>query len=196
MERHARRGFTLIEVLIAVALLATVAAQVSMLVGSATQHQKDVSLDLVLDDQARVVLDRIAYAIMSADRDTLFLEAESPFSSSQVRFAVSLGVEDGEVVWDDPEEIELTRNDTQVLWRQNPDEIDERRVAWCNIVRPFMQGEIPNGVDDNGNGLVDEQGLSFALDRNSVTIRLTLQRLRADGTATTVALETQVTCRN
>ena len=55
---------------------------------------------------------------------------------------------------------------------------------------------MPNGVDDNGNGLIDEQGLAFTIFRNTVTIRLSLLRLSADGQPIEKTVETTVTCRN
>ncbi len=70
------------------------------------------------------------------------------------------------------------------------------RVVWNGItlceVAPFLEGEIPNGMDDNGNGLIDERGLSFTFDRHSVRIRLTTQA-RVDGELRVQTVETTVT---
>ncbi len=38
----------------------------------------------------------------------------------------------------------------------------------------FQQGELDNGVDDNGNGLIDETGLAFAFDGDVCTILLVM----------------------
>ncbi|MCZ6597746.1 MAG: hypothetical protein O7B99_08925, partial [Planctomycetota bacterium] len=84
----------------------------------------------------------------------------------------------------------------KVVWKQNPGTPEERRVAWCNTVRPFLGGELMNGIDDNGNGLIDENGLSFTVDRNAVWIRLSLERMSKDGSTVTESVETVVTCRN
>jgi hypothetical protein len=56
--------------------------------------------------------------------------------------------------------------------------VDEpaQEVVLCGSVRPRAPGEIANGIDDNGNGLVDEAGLSFELSGRTLTIRLTLER--------------------
>ena len=61
---------------------------------------------------------------------------------------------------------------------------------------PFLAGELPNGMDDNGNGLIDEKGLSFVVDRDSVTIRLTLERVSNDGSVISKTVQSTVTCRN
>ena len=114
----------------------------------------------------------------------------------KMRYQVNLGIQDGAVVWSDPEQIAMNEDDLEVFWRQNPDAEEERRVVWTRLVSPYLEGELPNGMDDNGNGLIDEEGLSFTVDRNSVTIRITLQRQTADGELTTKTMETVVTCRN
>jgi hypothetical protein len=131
---------------------------------------------------------------MGANRETLFPDPDSPNHDSRVWYEVSLGVEDGEVVWGDPEEI--SGAGSQVVWSQNPGQADERRVVWSNVVRPFLEGEIQNGQDDNQNGLIDENGLNFTLQGNRVTIRLTLERAQPDGGAHTQSVETSVTLRN
>ena len=189
-----RGGFTLIEALIAMSLLVIVVVKLTMVLNSASETTSKQSAAMTLEDQARRVLDQIAYAVMSADRDALFPDPESPNYSTAVTFRISLGVDSGEVIWDDPETIEL--DGSRVLWRQNPDLPEERRVAWCNVVRPFMEGEVPNGADDNENGLTDEEGLSFTLYKNAVTIRLCLERPQSDGTTLTEPVETVVTVRN
>ena len=194
MDRGRKAGFTLIEVLFAMALVCIVVAKVTMLLNSAQNANTKQSAAMALEDQARRVLDQIAYAVMSADRETLLPGQESPLYSPNVRYQISLGVEDGEVVWGDLEEI--SEDGSQVVWRQNPGAPEERRVAWCNVVRQLLEGEVVNGVDDNGNGLVDETGLSFTLDRDAVWIRLCLERMNKDGTAATETVETLVTCRN
>ena len=197
LRNKRRAGFTLIEALIALALMAIVVVKVTMVLNSASEANTKGSAAMALEDQARRVLDQIAYAVMSADRDALFPDPESPQYTNEVTYQVSLGVdENGNVVWSDPESIGLDVNGTKVLWRENPGDPDERKVAWCNTVRDFLQGEILNGVDDNGNGLSDEQGLTFTLFRDACTIRLSLERPSEDGNHYTETVETVVTIRN
>ena len=83
-----------------------------------------------------------------------------------------------------------------MLWRKNPDTPEELRVAWCNVVRPFLEGELMNGEDDNGNGVIDEKGLSFVVQQNAVNIRLSLERPTRGGESITQTVETMVTIRN
>jgi prepilin-type N-terminal cleavage/methylation domain-containing protein len=195
VRRSLRAGFTLIEVLIAMTLAAVVIVKLTMIMDSASDAGTEQIASLALEDRAREVLDKIAYAVMSAGRDQLLPDPESPEYSTSLTFNISLGVQDGEVILSDPEQI--SGEGVQVLWKQNPGLPEERRVAWCNTVRPVMWKEIGgNLLDDNGNGLSDEPGLSFTLHRDAVTIRLCLERPGKDGTAITQEVETVVTLRN
>jgi hypothetical protein len=166
-----------------------------MVVSATNDVVENESSTIALEDHARTLMHRIELAIMGCDREGL-TPVMTPGHSSELEYQISLGIEAGVVVWDDPEEISLGgAAGQQVFWRQNPDEPDERSVAWSNLARPFLEGELPNGVDDNGNGLVDEQGLTFVVDRNSITIRLTVGRMN-DGELVTTTVESLVTVRN
>ena len=99
-------------------------------------------------------------------------------------------------MWSDQERIGLADNHTQLVWSQNPGKDEELRVVWCNLVGRYLEGELANGTDDNGNELIDEQGLSFSLQGDQVSIRLTLERQGPDGSFVQKTVETTVTCRN
>ena len=57
----------------------------------------------------------------------------------------------------------------------------ERRRVLTRWLPEFLEGELENGLDDNGNGLVDERG--FAVERIGETymVRLTVQRRTTEG---------------
>jgi len=189
-------GFTIIELLIAVGLFLILANKVTVVMNAAARFTEDESATVVLEDQAHRVLDRIAAAVMGTNGETLVPDAEAPAHSSQLLFQVLLGIEEGEAVWSDPEQIALSESLRKVLWRQNPDTPEETRVVWSNLVRPYLEGEVPNGVDDNGNNLVDENGLTFVIDRNRVTIQISLTQQQSDGRTLIRTLATTATCRN
>lgn len=189
-------GFTLLELMLAVVLLAIVAVKAHGALSVAQEATGKETRELVLEDQARRVLRQIGYAVMGSDRATLAPGAEAPISTDSLRYRVNLGIQDGEVVWGDAEQVALNELEGQIVWSQNPGAEAERQVVWTSLVSPYLGGEIPNGMDDNGNGLIDERGLSFVVDRNSVTIRLTLERMLDGGESVTQTVETTVTCRN
>jgi hypothetical protein len=82
----------------------------------------------------------------------------------------------------------------QVTWFENPGAPQERRVVWSNLVRDLLEGEEVNGIDDNANGLIDEDGLSFTVDGSRITVRLSLGTTgRGEETK---SVETTISCRN
>jgi hypothetical protein len=192
---HARRGLSTLEVLVTVALLAVVAAKVVLVSSSASTASNDDLANIVAEDQARQTLDRIAYSVMGADRENIDPSAQAPAFSSQIRYRLSLGVENGKVVWDDPEEILLDGADGKLRWIENPGTAGARSVVWCDAVRQLLEGELQNGKDDNGNGLIDESGLVFEIEGNAITITLTLERAGKGGKTNPSTVSTTVTCR-
>ena len=188
-------GFTLLELMLALALLGIVMYKGLFVVSNAVKSSSEITTDVIVEDQARKVLNQIAALVMSSDRDSLNPVAAAPLSSEDIGYRVNLGLQDGEIVRGDPELIGMEEDIQQVFWSKNPETPEEVRVVWSNLVAPYLEGEIPNGMDDNGNGLIDEKGLSFVIDRNAVTIRLTLDRV-VEGRPVTKTVQTTVTCRN
>lgn len=195
MSRSRQQGFTLIELTIALTLLALLIIKLTMVLREASEGHHRGSVSLALEDQAQIVLDRIAYAVIGSDPDTLLPDPSAPFFTDEITYQVSLGVQDGEVVWSDLETIGL--NDPSLLyWAENKGEAQEKLVVWSRHVAELFADEVDNGFDDNGNLLADETGLSFVVDGDSVTIRLTLERQQEEGEPVRVTKETVVTCRN
>jgi prepilin-type N-terminal cleavage/methylation domain-containing protein len=189
-------GFTLLEVVLAASLLAILLTKTALMVQSATRFTNDTMSQSQLSDQAQRTIDRIAYAIMAAERSTLFPASPAPAWSETLDYRVSLGVEERAVIWADPERIGLDTNPMRLLYTTNPGALEQRQLVLSNIVRPFLEGEIPNGIDDNGNGIIDEKGLSFVVNEGSVTIRLTIGRQVAGQAVIEETLESTVMCRN
>jgi len=192
-----RCGFTIIELMFSAALVTVILIQVTYVMNAVSRSAQDDTAAGVLEDQAEEVLDRIAYAIMGSDRGTLNPDEEDLHYTS-LDYKVSLGWDEAleDVVWDDPQQIALEQVESQVVWKENPDEEAERRVVWGKYVATLMEGEDFNGIDDNANGLIDEEGLHFVIDGDSVTVRLTLRRADAHGNPVSVKHDRVVTCRN
>ena len=189
-------GFTLIEAMISVALVGLIVAKLTIVMSEARHTHQEESISMALEDQASELIDRISYAVVGADAATLTPYKVAPLPAAELNYRVSMGVEDGKVVWGDPEIIGLNQDGGQVYWGQNPGQANERIVVWANTVSQLLQAELLNGVDDNGNDLADELGLSFVMDGKSVTVRLTLERGQQEGNKVQVTRETTVTCRN
>lgn len=189
-------GFSLVEAVIALALIGLVVTKLTVVMGDAQEAHQHETTAMALEDQAMELIDKIAYAIVGSSRDSLDPNPAVPFFSPRMRYAISLGVEDGQVVWGDPEEIGLVEEQGELYWGQNLGLESERRVVWANTVSQLLEDELPNGEDDNGNELADELGLCFVLEGSKVTIRLTLERVDEAGDRIQVRRETEVTVRN
>lgn len=189
-------GFSLIEVLITLALVGLVTSNLYMVLGQSSEAMGEKTHIHDTEVQARRTLDRITEALLGASRTTLYLTPQKPFSTSALNFESNLGVEQGQIVWGDPERIDLRIQDGEIVWLQNPGELDETSMVWSRWVPMLLEGEYLTGSDDNLNGLIDEAGLSFELDGESVIVRLTIEKTDTDGNTYTRTLERVVTCRN
>ncbi|MEQ1892117.1 MAG: hypothetical protein ABL998_06210 [Planctomycetota bacterium] len=63
-------------------------------------------------------------------------------------------------------------------------------------MRELAEGELDDGDDDNGNGLVDEEGLSFERTGGRLVIRLSLESLDSNGNSLVRTVQTSVRLRN
>jgi hypothetical protein len=196
MSPARRAGFTLVEAAIAVALIAVVMIKLTLIIRAASDTHRRETATMALEDQARRVLDRVAYALFGADPATLAPGTPSPGWESGISFRVSLGVQDGEVVLGEPEFIGLEAEPGQLVYRKDVGTADEDMLVWCNSVAKLLKQELENGADDNENGLADEAGLSFDVDRDKIRIQLTLERAGGGGEPLREEVETEITCRN
>jgi prepilin-type N-terminal cleavage/methylation domain-containing protein len=197
VHNTARGAFTLIELMVAMTLLALVVGNVFMILGQTSKAMGSQSVTFETETQVQRTLDRIAMAIVGSSEDTLYITAEAPAFVSSLNYEANLGMENGLAVWSDPRRIALgTAGSGEVTWFENPDTTSERRIIWSKFVPQFLAGEIANGVDDNGNGLIDESGLSFSKSGRTITIHLTISRPGANGEFVTRTHSAQVTCRN
>lgn len=195
-RQHRSGGFTLLELIIGLAVAALLFANVGLVLKSGSTRQERDSIRGDLDVQLDRTLDRIALSLMSASTDSLDPSAPAPSFQTSLEYVQNLGVQNGEVVTGDAERIELIVQGGQVLWKQRPDALDERMVVWTRWVAEYLDGEIPNGIDDNGNGLVDEAGLAFVVSGSQIEIHLCLERRSDDGEVVRHQRSAVVACRN
>lgn len=194
---RARRAFTAVEMVIALALAGIVVGNLLLVLSDTRERFASQSLSKDVDAAARRALDRIALQIQGAVRSQLYSPVGAPLSSDSINYTSVVGTQNGEPIVSPPQRIALSQDPkSSVTWYQNPGQSSEMRVVWARDLRDFCAGEVLNGVDDNGNGLVDEKGLAFEVEGAMVRITLTLERIGPDGQVVTKTLETRVTCRN
>lgn len=192
-----RGGFTAIELVVAVALGGLILGNVLLVLSDTRERLKVQDVTKDVDAEARRSLDRIALQIMGAVRQQLYTQVSAPLSADSINYTSVIGVQNGQPVISPLQRIAMTSEPSgAVTWYQNPGDEHEKRIVWTRDLRSFCEGELPNGIDDNHNGLIDEKGLSFEVDGPMVHITLTIERPGPDGRPVTKTLETRVTCRN
>jgi len=170
-------GFSAVELAIASVLFALLLYKVAMAIQYSLAFASRESAQMSMDDAAQELLDKVTRALYGASRESVQPLVAVPLYSSRLSFQIPLGLEDGKVVCGPVEAIGLVPDDPAVLqWTRDPDTEDELRVVWSSFVRPLLEGETQNGKDDNGNGLIDEQGLTFVIDGRAIRMRLTIGR--------------------
>lgn len=211
--RRRGAGFTLLELVIGVAVMGSTLLAVGLAFQRASGSYEDGQVDRALQSQAHRVLDRIASQFLDAGVGQFAAPPLAPLGASDVTFRRASGFDGVNVQWGDFQTIRLELEDGELDdgADNNGNGLVDERVAWeitneglpneerrvlTRWVRELAVGELPNGVDDNGNVLQDEQGLSFELQGDVLTIRLTLERLARGGRVVTYAVETSVRLRN
>jgi len=130
-----RGGFSLVEVLISMVMLGGLLGTMLMLVLSGSSTARVGMARQSIEGAARRTLDRLANELVSAGADTLDPVPAPPWGSDRLTFQPIDGF-DGEVVWGAPRTFTLA----------------------------LEEGELDDGTDNNGNGLVDERALVFTRD--------------------------------
>ncbi|MBI3819726.1 MAG: hypothetical protein HY286_13605 [Planctomycetes bacterium] len=193
---RSQAGVSAIEVVIAAAILVLISLNMAMILKTSTSAFKSETMQRVVGDQAEMTMDRISYAVMASSEKELYPVKNAPTNTPTLEYQTCLGYENGQLIMGDVERIEYIMNKGSVVWTQCPDTQKAHAVVWTNWVPHNLDGETNNGIDDNGNGLVDENGLSFDSVGPKVNIHLTVQRASdADGMHKKTVTNT-VTCRN
>lgn len=175
--RRAHSGFTILEAVIAISLLALLLVNVSMLTESSTSQQSAANRQLQLDQLCRRAVDRMANELLEASYEHTVPIIEAPASTEDIRYLTSLGYSNGEEVLSPLENILLDPEAEQILWIENPGEPQERRIVLSSDVSELMLGEEGENLeDDNQNLVVDEAGLALHVDGRIIIIELTLRK--------------------
>lgn len=131
MRRRGRRGFTLLEVVLSLGLLVLVMGGVMQVTLTSQGAVRESMAQVRLLQRSRRAVDTMVAEVSSAGRGTITPALLAPLGGSTIDFQKSEGYAGG-------------------------------AVQWSPVVRyafEYAPGEVDNGLDDNGNGLVDEGAL-------------------------------------
>jgi type II secretory pathway pseudopilin PulG len=189
-----RAGFTLVEITVALGVLASVIGGVFAMLQTSSRAFQVASSGRRIENMVMETLDEIADKLRASKLSTITPQQAPPFSSSSVDFQRTVGYAGGATVWSTTERIRLQNG--QVQWTQNLGLPNESTTVWADSVPAYLQGETANGADDNANGLIDEGGLCFTFTGSSVLVRLTMRTKTSSGTTLTHTGQERIFFRN
>jgi len=206
-----RAGFTLVELVVAVALFlllmssAIVAARGGMDAFKSSQDLSD------LETRARRALDRSVYELLAVGASELAPNPTGDFGTATLEFRQAVGLDGTAPVWGPLQALTLELAPGELddgLDNDGNGLIDDgvlvltrdvggadQRIVLCRGVRELAEGEAPNGDDDNGNGVIDEAGFNVHRVGDVLFVRLTLEEPVPTGSLVRT-LETSVRIRN
>ncbi len=190
-----RAGYTVVEAMVSVLLLTFIFFGFTMVVHAARRQQREGMLGLEVERTGERVLDRIVDLLRYSDGTSFFPDPNQPLSTSALDFQLVEGYGAGAAVLSGPQKLELDPSG-RIVWTQDPGLAGEQSVVWVSGVPGLLEGELPNGVDDNGNGLVDEPGLCFTRAGKVVVVRFTLTKETPGGTNYVRTFESRIHPRN
>jgi prepilin-type N-terminal cleavage/methylation domain-containing protein len=211
------RGLTLLESMIVMAVLATLLSGVFAFLVSARDHFESVTIESDLRDRTRIVMEFICNELRQASADTIEInDSATTLGGSKISFQKATGYSGGALqlgpvatfTW------VLAPNESVLGADEDTDGImDEGYVRYndgtgdsdiADNCGQFLEGEVGDSVDNNGNDIVDENGLYFQRKTDAtnaivpeVIVRITLiKRDRYRRVIYETSAEAAVTFRN
>jgi len=200
--------------LISVAILDFVLGVMALVQIRSQATSKETMGKTMSEMRARRALDRVVAELTGVSHSLLFPDPTSNLGTSTLTYQHPTGVDAvGNVTFDVPSRLELQLAPNEIdngLYDDSDVLVDERRlvltrhsntvnaqsVVLCSGIPRYLEGEVPNGLDDNGNGLLDEPGFTVSRVGDLLTIRLTVQVPLGGGRVDTTTVQTSITLRN
>jgi len=216
-RNHGRAGFTLVEMMLGLVVLAMMAGA-ALIVSTSTEEASSagmtgVDLDMrsgralhsVTETFRNVQLSSLNPAVVLAPFSTSTVTMQRVTGYDEASSAPQLSAPDrlmletatGEVDDGADNDGDGLVDEKRVVFIERIGTPQQRRRVLCTFVADSLEGEIAgNGIDDNGNGLVDEEGFCISYEGSVMVVRLTVERLSEDGRLVTRTVERRVRLRN
>lgn len=186
----------MLEAIIALTVTALLLGNIAMVQNATGDAYESSVFGSNLEDQADTTMDRIALAVMSTSIDRLDEVLNAPSFVSSIDYEVVTDVVNGQPIIGTPERIQFDVGESKVIWVRDPDTPEATEITWTKHVPMLLEGEEPDAIDNNGNGIADEQGLNFSANQSQITVHLTLTRTDSRGVEYTRTVSRRITCRN
>ena len=210
-----RRGLSIVEVSLTVTLLVVFAGGTLTLGRSLSRAFRSESSVAQRDATLHAALDRMATRLRSADgqginppsvllplhEDSITFQrvtghdGTNPILGELERFQFEYEVSDPDDGRDNDGDGLI--DEGRLVWTRDLGGPNERTTVLVSSVPETGSGEIPgNGIDDNGNGLDDEAGITFQVDQDRMRIVLSIESFDAEDTLQVATGERTVVMRN
>ena len=208
-----RAGFTVVELAIAASLLALVLGSFAMMAGAGERAYRTGTTTGQLEAQVAMTLARAVDELRPVVFESIDPDPVPGAGAESMSYEQAVDIVAGSVVLSPTRRLgfvyeagELDNgvddngnglvDEGRLVLTENVGLPDERQRVLTRWVAELFQGELDNGLDDNGNGLVDENGFYLERDGETLIVRLTLERLSAEGRLLTRSAQTSVRMRN
>lgn len=167
-------GLTLVEMAVSCLVMALVFGSLATALSSSRTVFERGSRTMSLEQDSGRVLRRVTDALRGADAASLPLVPASPLSSRWIDFQTQKGYVGKTWTWSAPRRIEFDQAAGTLSWIENQALPNEDATVWARNVPTLLEGEVLNGADDNGNGLIDEAGFCVTREGDLLVLRLTI----------------------
>jgi prepilin-type N-terminal cleavage/methylation domain-containing protein len=195
-----RAGMTLVELLVASAILSVFLMMAMIMARSSSEFYSTASINGARELAVESSLNEMVNELMETRASTITQPVSlltPPSSSKTLTFRRVLSFDAAKGIYESGPLTRISLEGTTIFITTDADSPTPQQRFLIDGVAEMAAGELPNGVDDNGNGLVDEGGLAFVLETSfTVRIYLSLERRNAEGVTDVVSGSSLVQVRN
>jgi type II secretory pathway pseudopilin PulG len=208
-----RSAFSLVEIVLAVAILGSVLGTVALVQSRGESLTRSATAENHVNVLAARVADRVVREISSMGSSGAIPDPTTSLGTDSITFQQAFGIVGGVVQWGPPMrlQLELGRNENANGADDDGDGLvderalvliadlggpEERRTVLCDGISALYPGETSNALDDNGNGVVDERGFNLRRVGDVMQVRICVSRAVQGGSAAVATVVTSVRLRN
>ncbi len=167
-------GMTMVEMAVSCLVMALVFGSLAMALASSRTAFERGSRTMALEQDSSRVLRQVTDALRGADAASLPLVPPVPLSTGTFDFQTQQGFDGTTWSWSGPRRITFDPAAGTLSCIDDFGLATQTTTVWARGVPALFDGEIANGVDDNGNGLIDEGGFCVTREGNLLVVRVTL----------------------
>jgi len=217
-RRGARAGYTLVEMMISVVVLALLLGSVGLVGMSNRRAFEQGAGSADLEVQVRRVVDHVVGELIRTGTNgavnVLVPDPIQGTGTEDLAYMKAEGIQNGATDWADTwyrlywdyevgeidDGVDNNGNglidEGRVLYTRDLGKASEKTIVICHNVAEYLEGETANNLDDNDNGLKDERGFCIERVDDALLVRLTLETRVADSGLQARTIETSVRPRN